>query len=61
MKTCPVNSGRLRWMFWMRATHLLPSLAYAGVGVDQTRGFAQCPESACPLPDAARGSTTACT
>ena len=40
MKTCLVKSGTLRWMVCVLATCLLPSLAYAHVGVGQTSGFA---------------------
>lgn len=40
MKTCLIKSGSLRWMSWMLAAWVLPSLGYAHVGVNQTRGFA---------------------
>ena len=40
MKTCLIKSGSLRWMPWMLAACLLPSLAYAHDGVNQTHGFA---------------------
>jgi len=40
MKTCLIKSGSLRWMPWMLAACVLPSLASAHVGVNQTSGFA---------------------
>jgi urease accessory protein len=40
MKTCLIKSDSLRWMPWMLAVCVLPSLAYAHVGVSQTSGFA---------------------
>ena len=40
MKTCLIQSGALGWMRWMLAACLLPSLAYAHDGVNQTHGFA---------------------
>jgi urease accessory protein len=40
MKTFLIKSGLLRWMPWILASCVLPSLAYAHVGVGQTSGFA---------------------
>ena len=40
MKTGLVKSGSLRWLACVLAACLLPSLAYAHVGVGQTSGFA---------------------
>jgi urease accessory protein len=39
MKTKLKQSDSLWWMAWMLATFMLPSLAYAHVGLGQTSGF----------------------
>jgi urease accessory protein len=40
MKSCLVKNGSLRWMSWMLATFMLPSLAHAHIVAGQTSGFA---------------------